>query len=415
MDLLEFDALVVERSKAKVDVKVAPRLVVEQMLGGDPRLRRSPRRVQGLSDPEDLLAASARWFLEDRVLLLWHVESSGPVHATLSDPKLGRKGGVGGAFGSPFEDASAVSRAMGFLRSAEECHNGPPEIASRLFQKLTTTPALDLTCSSTQGRSPSAEEAALAGAIAPPLTSKPCAPGAAACTRLALVSPFDPLDHRVEELALDIDFPLEAGCYVLRRLRLPLGPTDVVHADASVRALFPAGPRSVAELAALEAAPPPARAAAGGGAGEPQTKGSGRCAGADCAARGRCLDVVGQCLIGGDADCKASELCKVEGWCSAVPGTIAMGPSALDTVCAAKSDADCASSEACAVAGQCAADGGRCVARSSAHCAASEACSRFGLCSLAGRSCRAASDADCQRSALCKEWHACHAESGVCR
>ena len=177
MDLLEFDALVVERSKAKVDVKVAPRLVVEQMLGGDPRLRRSPRRVQGLSDTEDLLAASARWFLEDRVLLLWHVESSGPVHATLSDPKLGRKGGVGGAFGSPFEDASAVSRAMGFLRSAEECHNGPPEIASRLFQKLTTTPALDLTCSSTQGRSPSAEEAALAGAIAPPLTSKPCAPG----------------------------------------------------------------------------------------------------------------------------------------------------------------------------------------------------------------------------------------------
>lgn len=218
------------------------------------------------------------------------------------------------------------------------------------------------------------------------------------------------LDHRVTRLDMDITLPVQPDCSIRKTFELPVTPADIETSEPSVRALFPAGPRPVSELLAQAAKGQKAPDAA------PKQDSMPGCKGDECTVRGRCVEAASSCYIGGDADCKASELCKVEGWCSAILGKTPMGPAFFETVCGAKTDADCASSEACRLAGQCAADGtGRCVAVTNAHCASSEACTRFGLCSASNHACRAQTDADCQRSAVCKEWQTCHAESGVCR
>jgi len=406
MSMLEFDDLVIARAKARIEVQVAPRLIAEQMLGGDMRFRRSPQEAQDLPTKDDAISAASRRLMKDHAILLWHVASEDPFHATLTMPKLTLRG-VGGSWGSPLADEKALLRELGFSMDPSQCDNSLSTIGSRLVDKLTTTPAMELTCSSTTGRAPTAEEQAFVSSFGPGLVRKPCAPGAAACTQLAMIHPWDPLNHRVDELDLEVSFPVEAGCSITRKLALPLPPADVERSADSVRALFSSGPRPVAELLAIKNDPPAAA---------PEPASSPACKGVECTGRGRCVAALGSCYIGGDADCRASELCKVEGWCSAIPGTTPVDKAFRETVCAAKTDADCASSDACRLAGQCsAAPDGRCVAATSAHCASSEACTRFGLCSLAGHACRAQSDADCQRSSLCKDWKSCHAEAGACR
>jgi hypothetical protein len=71
-----------------------------------------------------------------------------------------------------------------------------------------------------------------------------------------------------------------------------------------------------------------------------------------CRDLGRCAKgEAGACVVGADAHCRASRVCKLVGHCTARDGE-----------CVAGSDADCRASSMCEAGGKCAARDGRCVA-----------------------------------------------------
>lgn len=408
----EFDDLVAERAAARMGVQIVPRHVVEQMLGGSAGLRASPRQAQGMFDREVLLSLQARAFVADRLLLLWRVESAGPIHAELRPPQLARRLGSGppssAARQETFENSAALARSLGFQRSPGPCDNSLLTLFERSVDRLRGSP-FDVVCSPTEGRTPTPAEQAIVDSAAARILHR-CPAGGAACTSYGFFAPFEMSEADV--LVVDVTYPVTADCAASTLHYLPIPLSKARDADAPLRALFPKGPLSPKELAVLEKAEPaarPAPATAVASTGD-------RCRGSDdCRLRGRCHEQAGHCWVAADADCRASELCEVEGWCSVLPGTIAVGDAFTDSLCGARTDADCASSVACRSGGHCRAEGGLCVTRSAEDCRASEACTRFGLCSFGGGACRVTSDADCRDAAICKDWHACRAEAGLCR
>lgn len=413
----EFDDLVVERSGARVGVLAIPRHVAEHVLGASPRVRASPQHAQGIVDDDWLTSLTARRFASEYLLLAWRAESSGPLHAEIGVPALARRLGKeisGTTTAVTLEDEAQVARAFGFLRSPGSCDNSLLSVAGRLFESVRDSSVTAL-CREAAGRDPTPEEKALAAEIASRLIH-PCPAGSAACTGYGFVRSVGDDTPESQLLDVRVRIPVGGACEVTDFVRLPLsGVTTVAGAGGALRALFPAGPRPLAELRAQDRAQADAPLPVPTPVAGPASPGH-RCEDREaCKRAGRCHDQAGHCVLGADADCRASELCAVEGWCSLLPGKTPLGDAFLDSVCGARTDADCASSEACRVGGFCRAEAGRCVAGSAADCASSEACARFGLCSFAGGACRAASGADCERSILCKEWHACRAEAGLCR
>jgi len=115
-----------------------------------------------------------------------------------------------------------------------------------------------------------------------------------------------------------------------------------------------------------------------------------------------------ECVIGTDADCRASDSCRELGQCARL----------TDRICIATSDADCAAAAECAARGHCVfkrkdKDGvALCGPKAAADCKAAPYCAKKGYCNLVQSrgldQCGAKSDADCQASEECKT-------KGLCR
>ena len=96
-----------------------------------------------------------------------------------------------------------------------------------------------------------------------------------------------------------------------------------------------------------------------------------------CSYYGRCTAVEGRCEVGGDDDCKLSEVCKRFG--------------------------------------QCVSQGDSCVVGNSGDtCKDLRICKRFGWCTQIGGQCRAASSEDCAESLGCKNDGKCVFRDGIC-
>ena len=106
----------------------------------------------------------------------------------------------------------------------------------------------------------------------------------------------------------------------------------------------------------------------------------------DCKKEGKCVTQQGKrCVAGSDADCRASELCRVAGACFAV-----------NRVCQAKSDDDCKKSENCRKSGACGFYEGTCVSLDTLfHPSCAETCAADGLCVKQDGKCVALSKYHC--------------------
>ncbi len=116
-----------------------------------------------------------------------------------------------------------------------------------------------------------------------------------------------------------------------------------------------------------------------------------------CALEGRCTASNGVCVADA-ASCKASELCKKIGWCSL-----------LGTQCRAASLADCAATITCREHGHCAFARGRCE-----ECRRSAACGDEGLCYAFEGRCIAFTSRHCAASRACKQEGRCNLYAGAC-
>lgn len=417
MELWEFDELVAERAAARMGVQLVPRHVAEHVLGASSRVRASMREAHARFDAEVMSNLKARSLAARHPLLVWRVESTGDFHARLEPPDFAQhQEGARGAPPSvswplPIEAKPSLLSILGYQHGPGECDNSLFAIAGRAFQNLAPGPYTpDVLCTAHQAREPTAEELALVDDVAGRLLYQ-TPEGAAAVTRYGFFHFSD--DAEVDRLQLSVSYPVGPDCGASQLFQLPFARVPAKDIGPAIDALFARGLRSPKELAALADAPPaaPSPTPPPGPA-----VGDGWCqALPGCAERGACYEVARQCLIGSDADCRSSRICREEGWCSLVPGGTKMGDAFLDSLCGAVSDADCASSVACRTGGFCHADNQLCVAKSADDCRAAEACTRFGLCSFAAGACRASSDADCQQASLCRDWHACRAEAGLCR
>ncbi len=129
-----------------------------------------------------------------------------------------------------------------------------------------------------------------------------------------------------------------------------------------------------------------------------------------CKVRGECSKVGDECKPANDADCQASTNCKSSGNCTKT------------TVCAVTGAKDC-SGEPCTLHGLCkfvslGSDFGRCEPATSADCKRSASCSTDGQCGLVkdptGRAlCAPVTDADCSAAQICKSEQRCRRGTSV--
>src|SRR5688572_9786639 len=133
----------------------------------------------------------------------------------------------------------------------------------------------------------------------------------------------------------------------------------------------------------------------------------------DCVRLGKCTaDKNGVCVIASNDDCKASELCKLSGKCSADKGA-----------CVAATDADCKSSQDCTKLGLCNAYQGICTdPAKSIHAECAKTCETEGLCATVDGKCSALSRLHCagtvdekpERESPCAKEGLCTAQNGRC-
>lgn len=395
IDAPTFDGLVAEHIGLRIGVLMVPRHVADHIVGGRSRTRPLLGHPHDVYGADWLNSSKGHRFTSDNTLFLWRVEAKGPFSATLEAPTF-----MGRSWEPPsreirFADTKSILNAFGFFYDPNACNNHGSTEGTEV-------------CLPIPQHTPTSEELAIVEEFGPRVMHR-CAEGTMACTKYGFVNRVAD-EPDLEAMVLHLTIPMSSTCAASTPIRIALPPTSLRGSEEPLRALFPRGPRPPKELAARP--PPPAVSA------KPKTKPAENpsCKNSeDCTVHARCHAHASGCWIGSSDDCRASKLCREEGWCSMAPGKKAVGDVFEDSLCVAKNDTDCADSEACRVGGFCHAEANLCVAKSADDCIASVACKRFGLCTFKNGACHAASDADCMQSSLCTDWHACHAENGLCR
>jgi hypothetical protein len=123
---------------------------------------------------------------------------------------------------------------------------------------------------------------------------------------------------------------------------------------------------------------------------------------AECKAFGRCTGTIGHCTATSDEDCRKASVCAQSGWCVAKDGKceVPAGSACQNDrcseyaectkrggACVVGSEADCKQSGICRRGGQCSFRGGKCVIASDADCAGSWRCTRYGFCKYESGKC----------------------------
>jgi len=123
---------------------------------------------------------------------------------------------------------------------------------------------------------------------------------------------------------------------------------------------------------------------------------------AECAAKGLCAGVVGECQKVGVETCQEAYPCRLEAQCTPRDGRCVVGASDK-----------CRNTLACENGGQCTNVRGSCRAVTRADCA-TIICEMLGLCSPQNGLCIALTDADCKKSKRCATRGWCTARDGAC-
>ncbi len=143
---------------------------------------------------------------------------------------------------------------------------------------------------------------------------------------------------------------------------------------------------------------------------------------AACATWGACVGD-SYCEAGSKADCAKAEVCKGKAGCKPIAGICATSCRETDVCrsmgwctltdkgeCVAKSEADCAASESCRVLGKCSLGESGCVLRSTADCEKTQGCRAVGTCTLVDGLCAAAAS-QCAATPGCKIFGRCSRSS----